>query len=40
LIKSSKFLLTKPSAPIHGPESGIKFKPFSGREIKEEVGKK
>ncbi|PMQ01471.1 MAG: hypothetical protein CBR30_05570 [Dictyoglomus sp. NZ13-RE01] len=39
-IKTGKFLLTKPSAPIPGPESGIKFKPFSGREIKEEVKEK
>ncbi len=37
-IKEGKFLLTKPSAPIPGPESGVRFKPFSGKELKEEVG--
>ncbi|MCX7720306.1 MAG: homocysteine biosynthesis protein [Dictyoglomus thermophilum] len=39
-IKEGKFLLTSPSAPIPGVESGIKFKPFSGREILEEVEKR
>jgi len=39
-IKEGKFFLTSPSAPLPGVESGIKFKPFSGREILEEVEKK
>jgi len=39
-IKDGKFFLTSPSAPLPGVESGIKFKPFSGREILEEVEKK
>ncbi len=39
-IKEGKFFLTSPSAPLPGIESGIKFKPFSGREILEEVEKK
>lgn len=32
-IKSGRFFLTQPSAPIPGVESGVKFKPFSGREV-------
>jgi len=39
-IKEGKFFLTSPSAPLPGVESGIKFKPFSGREILKEVEKK
>lgn len=39
-IKEGKFLLTSPSAPIPGVESGIKFKPFSGKEVLEEVEKR
>jgi len=39
-INEGKFLLTSPVAPIPGVESGIKFKPFSGREIIREVDEK
>ncbi|HOJ92407.1 MAG TPA: homocysteine biosynthesis protein [Dictyoglomaceae bacterium] len=39
-IQEGSFLMTSPSVPLPGPESGIKFKPFSGREILEEVEKK
>jgi len=34
-IKSGKFLLTNPVAPLPGVESGIKFKPLKERPIKE-----
>ncbi len=32
-IKTGKFLLTEPVAPLPGPESGIKFKPLNERPI-------
>jgi len=34
-IKSGKFLLTKPVAPLPGVESGIKIKPLKERPIKD-----